>query len=1078
MASLLSHDIGAVDMDFSAALVPKPTYLLVLHDFHARSPDELTLKKGERVELLLDDSDYGDGWYLGRSLTSNERGLFPEVYTTPIIVQDDEPPTPTQLSTSGTGNKEGTTVPLLPPSTPSSVPQGASAVSSTSPLMVDKAAKGRMSGTIDRAMFLVEDTGGSAMSPPTFGRSAVVEDTLSDIEEAISEISSRNKIIKNHNQRHSQAPRLPEPVPQEPDSGSEYSRDNDQIDSDSEAEDDDTPALMYRSSEVTYTVDEVSQWTPTAVANYLRSRGVSANTCDKFEEQEVTGSILIQLQMADLKELDLGSFGRRFEAWKEIENLVSNLQTTPKSRGSSSVRLSIASKEGSPRPRSSTIGAGILPRIQSQHNRPASRQNIPKQRIDVQGANAVMSLSSMQPPSTAHTFIAETPMSAIFERPRLPPESPPQVQNRQVRDFSSSYSTSMGLQSALATGASILAAGGAGSNTAHHRESSFDRNWKLTNVIQQSRPSTSTGPAHKANTSSGTTDSFTGDSGFGGSNYNTPMATEKSYFSGGESSTSKGQKVLQKNNTAGSEGGQRKTSYTEEQRVRAGTTLSRHSRIGSSDTVRGASSPSLTSQGKDKSRPKSNSFSDSGSYTFEYPRFSSSPAPLPTKRGVSDPPAQYTSAPAPIVTRSASEKIGSANTTAIVSPVITSPMSAKSAQDALHAKSSVAVTIEGGMKVRERISEGHTYKAAASQSELRKKSKKHNTSAWQEGLRNITPLEAAKEADFSGWMFKRGSGSVPRWGVRFFVLNGRRLSYFYNEDDTKERGLIDITSHKVLAAIGDRIVNFHASLAGLTKASSPASTATSPQFFQGLESPRNDGDISPKRSPLGPNSPLSPTENGEKEKERGWFTFKLVPPAPGAARGVMFTAPKLHYFATDTKETGRAWMAAIMKATIEIDSTQPVTSSYSAATISLAKARALRARPPDLAIIKPSNYSPDGSSVTDDSNKGLAITGISIDHNAENDQDNGDADVEENGDIPSRSGSRAGSHISTGTKGTGSEKKFGFGSEAMLSPPSKGFLGMSGAGDVRTLGSGSLRSPSLDKLLSGEEVAALNDIDG
>ena len=966
----------------------------------------------------------------------------------------------------------------LPSPTPSPVPQAPSGAPSTSPLMVDKIAKGRMSGTMDRTISLVEDTGGAAMPPPAFSRPAVVEDTLSDIEEAISEISSRNKIIKNHNQRHSQAPRLPEPVPQEPDSGSEYSRDNDRIDSDSEAEDDDTPALMYRSSEVTYTVDEVSQWMPTAVADYLRSRGVSASTCDKFEEQEVTGSILMQLQMADLKELDLGSFGRRFEAWKEIENLVSNLQTTPRSRGSSSVRLSIASKESSSRPRSSTVGIGILPRIQSQHNRPASRQNIPIQRIDVQGANALMSSSAMQPPGTAHTFITETPMSAMFERPRSPPESPPRVQNRQVKDFSSSYSTSMGLQSALATGASILAAGGAGSNTPHHRESSFDRNWKLSNVIQQNQPSTATGPAaHKANISSGTTDSYTGDSGFGGSNSNTPMVTEKSYFSGGESSIPKGRKVLQKKNTTGSGDGQRKTSYTEEQRVRAGTALSRHSRIGSNDTVRGESSLSLTSQVKDKGRPKSNSFSDPGSYTFEHPRFSSSPAPLPAKRGIGNPPGQHAPGPAPIVTRSASEKISFANTTAIVSPVVTSPMSTKSAHDALHAKSSVSVTIEGGVKDRERTSESHTYKAAASQSELRKKSKKHNTSAWQEGLRNITPLEAAKEADFSGWMFKRGSGSVPRWGVRFFVLNGRRLSYFYNEDDTKERGLIDITSHKVLAATGDRIVNFHASLAGLTKASSPASTATSPQFFQGIESPRNDGDISPKRSPLGLNSPLSPTENGEKEKERGWFTFKLVPPAPGAARGVMFTAPRLHYFATDTKETGRAWMAAIMKATIEIDSTQPVTSSYSAATISLAKARALRARPPDLAIIKHPSSSTGGSSGTGDSSKGLAITGIDIDHDVGNDQDNEDADVEENGDIPSRSGSRAGSNISTGTKGTGSEKKFGFDSEVMLNHPGKGFLGMSGAGDVRTLGSGSLRSPSLEKLLSGEEVVVLNEVD-
>lgn len=38
-------------------------YLLVMHDFHARSPDELSLRKGERVELIADDSEFGDGWY-------------------------------------------------------------------------------------------------------------------------------------------------------------------------------------------------------------------------------------------------------------------------------------------------------------------------------------------------------------------------------------------------------------------------------------------------------------------------------------------------------------------------------------------------------------------------------------------------------------------------------------------------------------------------------------------------------------------------------------------------------------------------------------------------------------------------------------------------------------------------------------------------------------------------------------------------------------------------------------------------------------------------------------------------------
>lgn len=37
--------------------------LLVLHDFEARSPDEISLAKGEIVELLIDDAEYGDGWY-------------------------------------------------------------------------------------------------------------------------------------------------------------------------------------------------------------------------------------------------------------------------------------------------------------------------------------------------------------------------------------------------------------------------------------------------------------------------------------------------------------------------------------------------------------------------------------------------------------------------------------------------------------------------------------------------------------------------------------------------------------------------------------------------------------------------------------------------------------------------------------------------------------------------------------------------------------------------------------------------------------------------------------------------------
>lgn len=47
-------------------------------DFKARSSDELTLGKGDRVELLERDDEFGDGWFLGKHLGNGNSGLFPE----------------------------------------------------------------------------------------------------------------------------------------------------------------------------------------------------------------------------------------------------------------------------------------------------------------------------------------------------------------------------------------------------------------------------------------------------------------------------------------------------------------------------------------------------------------------------------------------------------------------------------------------------------------------------------------------------------------------------------------------------------------------------------------------------------------------------------------------------------------------------------------------------------------------------------------------------------------------------------------------------------------------------------------
>ena len=54
-------------------------------DFEARSPDELSLRKKDKIELIERDDDFGDGWYLGKHVDNGKTGLFPEGETFVIL---------------------------------------------------------------------------------------------------------------------------------------------------------------------------------------------------------------------------------------------------------------------------------------------------------------------------------------------------------------------------------------------------------------------------------------------------------------------------------------------------------------------------------------------------------------------------------------------------------------------------------------------------------------------------------------------------------------------------------------------------------------------------------------------------------------------------------------------------------------------------------------------------------------------------------------------------------------------------------------------------------------------------------
>jgi hypothetical protein len=197
---------------------------------------------------------------------------------------------------------------------------------------------------------------------------------------------------------------------------------------------------------------------------------------------------------------------------------------------------------------------------------------------------------------------------------------------------------------------------------------------------------------------------------------------------------------------------------------------------------------------------------------------------------------------------------------------------------------------------------------------------KRQTSAYTKGLMQISPTEARKLCDHSGWMKKRSSGIVGQWKPRLFVLRGRRLSYYYSETDTEEKGIIDISGHKVLGATADPITSL--------------STVISGKSTPSIKSAGSSAETSPNVS-------RTPGSGGAP------FYFKLVPPKAGSSRAVQFTKPTVHVFQADSITEGRKWMAEILKATIEHDLTGFETTNRQK-TISLAKAKARKERPPAL----------------------------------------------------------------------------------------------------------------------------------
>lgn len=681
---------------------------------------------------------------------------------------------------------------------------------------------------------------------------------------------------------------------------------------------------------------QVRKWNASETAKQMRALGVDPKHCEIFEEQEITGDVVLDMDQnfIFMKEFDFGVMGKRLKTWHKIKAFQEEVKGMPQQ----SARNSVA---GYP----STLGAGhagpFLPRIPSLSERAGS--GYPPRASGI-------------PPQ--HPRLASNNSSPVTPHAPYSQDSPRRISAASIRDFnhtrrhSSIDSTQRGIPDPAWNGM-------------HQKKPSFDRTWTLNNGPQPlpGRPGTSLGTSQLR--SRQTTESEP----------NTPDQADdldKGYFSGTELDSRRARRHLQKRASTGGSVSHSRQSSLADDKYRVKPAGKRQSRIASVDSihdaVRGSAADAYHSDSPQKSRFRSlstrvsqRSGNDSRSSNNDNKSgFFSSLGPL-MRKGDSESSTRSTprSFQLPkmggasrfrraVGLRTISDGVGKGDISAPTSPHDFDPLSPRtgSTTPSATSKSSERHSTDGSGKAAEGAGLMHRPRTVKS---------KRDTSAYTRGLEKKSPTDQMDGCDYSGWMKKRSSNMMTTWKPRLFVLRGRRLSYYYNEDDTEERGLIDITAHRVLRADNDPIIALHATVTGATALPANASTTDGAGGFK-LTTPAVIASLTSKDG-------------------NGPFFFKLVPPNKNNSRTVQFTKPTTHYFQVDNVKEGRLWMAALMKATIEVDLSQGLESTNKQKTISLKQARLMNQRPPALMNLP---TDPGQPIEEEEEDTGLRIEGLSL----------------------------------------------------------------------------------------------------
>lgn len=709
---------------------------------------------------------------------------------------------------------------------------------------------------------------------------------------------------------------------------------------------------------------EIMTWTPEQVAEGLKNIGVELRHCEVFREQEISGEVLLAMDQASIfmKEFDLGLVGRRLRTWHKIKAFQDEVRSC---KSPTNTTLNLFGADGSSDDyesslKRSTIHTSTLSQPPSLIDRPESRQT--HLQTDIPNFPKLPTQTPYRNQNDANSIPGSFTFASGGNSPIRPSASSIRELNHARRHSAADFASPMTPNDRGGTaffGKAVL--------SPHKKAPSLDRNWTM-----GSYTSPMNGRPFSAVTSPTTTNS---DSNALDSNLPEPVDSDniqrdfdRGYVSSGGGENRKTRKVLKKMDGTSAKQS-RQSSYLEELRIVSTVASRRQSRFASVDSIRDTVA-SITSPASKlyhghsiKNRFRHSSaktdvamVSDLNSASALNPRSvtkleydenfgsnisTSSPKSNDDASSVGSPQSSVRTPQSPSKPRiglgAISDAVTGDDTGTGGSPI--SPLSPVKETRTQSLTRTGSTTTSATSQNMDRESTDASSKGTGGGAlggagsvptkAVSRRKPKRATSAYVRGLEHKSPQEQTVGCDYNGWMKKKSSNLMTTWKSRLFVLRGRRLSYYYSESDTEEKGLIDISSHRVLPADHDFITGFHATVTGAKASPVSPSNAQSP-------------------TQAGVEAAAQPDPSTPKGQSDVMFIFKLVPPRAGLSRAVNFTKPTVHYFAVDNIVQGRLWMAALMKATIDRDETKPVTTTFQQKTISLVKARALRHRPPAL----------------------------------------------------------------------------------------------------------------------------------